>query len=55
MKHYLLSIYQPKGSTPPREVLERVMRNVGALMLQIKVFKELIEKVADADNRNDDV
>ena len=36
MKHYLLSIYQPKGSTPPREVLERVMRNVGALIDETK-------------------
>ena len=32
MKQYLLSIYQPDGETPPREFLERVMRDVGALI-----------------------
>ena len=32
MKQYLLSIYQPDGEAPPPEVLQRVMRNVGALI-----------------------
>ncbi len=32
MKQYLLSIYQPDGGTPPPEVLEKVMRELGALI-----------------------
>jgi hypothetical protein len=36
MKQYLLSIYQPDGGTPPPEVLERVMRNVTALIEETK-------------------
>ena len=36
MKHYLLSIYQPDGDPPPREVLEPIMRNVDALVQEIK-------------------
>jgi hypothetical protein len=36
MKQYLLSIYQPDGGTPPPEVLERVMREVGALVQETK-------------------
>ena len=36
MKQYLLSIYQPDGGTPPPEVLERVMRDVNALLDEIK-------------------
>jgi hypothetical protein len=36
MKQYLLSIYQPKGGTPPPEVLEKVMRDVGALIDETK-------------------
>ena len=32
MKQYLLSIYQPDGETPPPDVLQRVMRDVGALI-----------------------
>jgi hypothetical protein len=36
MKRYLLSIYQPDGGTPPPEVLERVMRDVNALIDEIK-------------------
>ncbi|GAA2457434.1 YciI family protein [Streptomyces macrosporus] len=31
MKHYLLSVYQPDGGTPPPEILEPVMRDVDAL------------------------
>jgi hypothetical protein len=31
MPQYLLSIYQPDGPTPPREFLEKVMRDVDAL------------------------
>jgi len=31
MKQYLLSIYQPDGPPPARELLERVMRDVQAL------------------------
>ena len=36
MKQYLLSIYQPDGETPPPEVLEQVMRDVGALIEDAK-------------------
>ena len=36
MKNYLLSIYQPNGPTPPPEVLDRVMRDVRALVEEIK-------------------
>jgi hypothetical protein len=36
MKQYLLSIYQPDGETPPPEFLERVMRDVGALIEDTK-------------------
>jgi len=36
MKQYLLSIYQPDGDPPPREFLERVMRDVDALNQELK-------------------
>jgi len=36
MKQYLLSIYQPDTGTPPPEVLERVMRDVDALIQETK-------------------
>jgi len=36
MKQYLLSIYQPDGRTPPPEVLEKVMRDVNALIQETK-------------------
>jgi hypothetical protein len=36
MKQYLLSIYQPDGPTPPPEVLEPVMRRLGALQEELK-------------------
>jgi hypothetical protein len=36
MKQYLLSIYQPDGPTPPPEVLEKVMRDIGALIEEMK-------------------
>ena len=36
MKQYLLSIYQPDGGTPPPEVLQKVMRDVGALIEEAK-------------------
>ena len=36
MKQYLLSIYQPDGGTPPPEVLDRVMRDVNALIDETK-------------------
>jgi hypothetical protein len=31
MKQYLLSVFHPEGGTPPTEVLEEAMRNVGTL------------------------
>ncbi len=31
MKQYLLSMYQPEGGLPPREFLEKVMRDVDAI------------------------
>ena len=36
MKEYLLSIYQPDGDPPPREVLEPIMRDIHALEQQMK-------------------
>jgi hypothetical protein len=36
MRQYLLSIYQPDGGTPPPEVLQKVMREVGALIAETK-------------------
>jgi hypothetical protein len=36
MKQYLLSIYQPDGPTPPPQALERVMRDVTALVEDAK-------------------
>jgi len=36
MTQYLLSIYQPDGPAPPREVLEKVMRDVHALTSELK-------------------
>ncbi len=31
MKHYLLSVYQPEGTPPPKEVLDRIMAELGQL------------------------
>ena len=36
MKQYLLSIYQPDGGVPPPDVLEKVMREVNALVDETK-------------------
>ncbi len=36
MKQYLLSIYQPDGAPPPPEVLGPIMRDVEALVQEIK-------------------
>lgn len=36
MKQYLLSVYQPDGDPPPPEVLEKVMRDVGAWNRELK-------------------
>jgi hypothetical protein len=36
MKHYLLSIQQPDGGPPPPEVLEPIMRDVGAFNQELK-------------------
>jgi hypothetical protein len=36
MKQYLLSIIQPDVGTPPPEILERVMRDVSALIQETK-------------------
>jgi len=36
MKQYLLSIYQPDGDPPPPETLAKVMRDVDALVEEIK-------------------
>jgi hypothetical protein len=32
MTQYLLNIYQPEGTPPPPDVLERIMRDVGAVV-----------------------
>ena len=36
MKQYLLSVYQPDGPAPPREFLDGVMRDVNALIGELK-------------------
>ena len=36
MKQYLLSIYQPDGEAPPPEVLDKVMRDMTALIEEAK-------------------
>src|SRR5688572_3768885 len=36
MKQYLLSIYQPDGDPPPPEVLGPIMRDVDALIEEVK-------------------
>lgn len=36
MKQYLLTIYQPDGPAPPPEFLEKVMRDVNALIDEAK-------------------
>jgi len=36
MQQYLLSIYQPDGEAPPPEMLEKVMRDVEALIQEAK-------------------
>jgi hypothetical protein len=36
MKQYLLSIYQPDGEPPPPEVLAKAMRDVDALVQEVK-------------------
>ena len=36
MKQYLLSVIQPVGDPPPREFLEKVMRDVEALRQEMK-------------------
>jgi hypothetical protein len=36
MKQYLLSMYQPDGEPPPPQILEPIMRDVGAVRQQMK-------------------
>lgn len=36
MKHYLLSIYQPDGAPPPKEVLDPIMQKLFALTDEMK-------------------
>jgi hypothetical protein len=36
MKQYLLSIYQPEGTPPSPEVLEKIMQEVGAVREEMK-------------------
>jgi hypothetical protein len=36
MKQYLLSIYQPDGEPPPPEALAKVMRDVRAIVQEVK-------------------
>ena len=36
MNHYLLNIVQPDGPAPPPAQLEKIMRDVGALMKELK-------------------
>ena len=43
MKQYLLSVIQPVGNPPPREVLEKIMQDIGVLQ---KIYWELDGKTA---------
>ncbi|MGH8202707.1 MAG: YciI family protein [Steroidobacteraceae bacterium] len=36
MKQYLLTVYQPSGPIPPAEVLEGIMRDVGAVRREMQ-------------------
>ena len=36
LKRYLLSIYQPDGDPPPPEILEPIMRDIGAVVEEMK-------------------
>jgi hypothetical protein len=36
MAHYLLSIYQPEGPTPPQEELDQIMARVDGLNTQMR-------------------
>src|SRR4029077_3330966 len=36
MKNYLLSVYQPEGTPPPADVLEKIMAELGALRDEMK-------------------
>jgi len=36
MQNYLLSIYQPDGDPPPPELLDEIMRDVDALVDEVK-------------------
>ena len=36
MKRYLLSIYQPDGDPPPPAILEPIMRDIGAVVDEMK-------------------
>ena len=36
MKNYLLSVYQPEGTPPPPDVLEKIMQELGTLRDEMK-------------------
>jgi len=36
MKNYLLSVYQPEGTPPPPDVLEKIMAELGTLRDEMK-------------------
>jgi hypothetical protein len=36
MKHYLISMYQPDGGTPPPEFLAKVMAEIGAIRTELQ-------------------
>jgi hypothetical protein len=36
MKNYLLSVYQPEGTPPPPDVLEKIMHELGTLREEMK-------------------
>jgi hypothetical protein len=42
MKQYLLSIYQPDGPPPPREMLEPIMKNVYAVRSEMQAAGALV-------------
>jgi hypothetical protein len=36
MKRYMLTVYQPDGDPPPPEILDPIMREVGALQAELR-------------------
>ena len=42
MKQYLLSIYQPEGPIPPADVLDRIRRDITAIVDETKADRKSV-------------